>query len=92
MDEHADRATVTPLVIPEIVRLPGEIDIANADQVRTGLCAAAQPGVAVVIADMTATQFCDSCGVRSLLVAHDAADRAGAELRLVIPSAAVTRM
>jgi anti-sigma B factor antagonist len=90
--EHVDQRTVTPLVIPEIVTLPAEIDIRNADRVARDLCAALRPGASVVIADMSLTQFCDSCGVRSLMIARDRAMRIDAELRLVIASAAVLRV
>lgn len=89
MEERADQDAVTPLVIPEVVRLPAEIDISNAEPVGRLLCAAARPGVAVVVADMSATRYCDSSGARSLLLAQDSAIRNNAELRLVIPSAAV---
>jgi anti-sigma B factor antagonist len=41
--------------------------------------------VTVVIADLTATRFCDSAGLRHLLLAHRQAGRAGVQLRLVIP-------
>jgi anti-sigma B factor antagonist len=92
MEEHADQETVAPLIIPEIVTLPAEIDIGNAGRVGRELCAAFRPGVAVVIADLSATQFCDSSGVRSLLLARDAAARGHAELRLVIPAAPVLRV
>jgi anti-sigma B factor antagonist len=90
--EHIDQGTVAPLVIPEIVTLPSEIDIGNADRVSRDLCAALRPGVAVLIADMSLTQFCDSSGVRSLMLARDQAIRNDTELRLVIPSAAVLRV
>jgi len=92
VDDVTARSTVRPLVVPELVTLPAEIDISNADAVREDLQAALRPGVAVVIADMTSTVFCDSAGLRSLLLASDAARAAGAELRLVIPSAAVLRI
>lgn len=92
MDKHADPAPATPLAIPEIVRLPVEIDAGNADQVRGELSAAARPGVAAVVGDMTATRFCDSAGVRALLLAQDAAVRAGGQLRLVTTSAPVLRV
>jgi hypothetical protein len=71
------------------VNLPAEIDITNAAAVGRELGSACRPGVAVVIADMTQTTFCDSPGVRQLLLASDAAGTCGAELRLVIPSAVV---
>jgi anti-sigma B factor antagonist len=87
-----ERGTVTPLVIPEIVALPAEIDISNAGQAARDLRAAFRPGVTVVIGDLSATRYCDSCGARSLLLARDAAAAAGAALRLVIPPGAVLRM
>jgi anti-sigma B factor antagonist len=92
VEEKADQGTVLPLVIPEIVTLPAEIDISNAESVGRQLCAAARPGIAVVIADMSQTLYCDSSAVRSLMLAHDTAVRNDAELRLVIPSAAVLRI
>ena len=92
MDRQTAPGTMTPLVIPEIVTLPAQIDLVNADPVGIELCAACQPGVAVVIADMSRTTYCDSAGVRALLTARSAAAACGAELRLVIPSVAVLRV
>jgi anti-sigma B factor antagonist len=91
----ADRprpGTITPLVIPEIVTLPAQIDLVNASGVGDDLRAACQPGVAVVIADMSGTTYCDSAGVRALLTARTAAAACGAKLRLVIPSTTVLRV
>ena len=68
-----------------VVRLPGEIDVTNASDVLAQVTAALAPGVSVVIADLTGTRFCDSAGLRHLLLAHRQAARAGAQLRLVIP-------
>jgi anti-anti-sigma factor len=91
MKRHDERATVTPLVVPEIVALPAEIDLMNADLIGQDLGAAFRRGEAVVIADMSATRFCDTSGARSLLLARDTAIAHGAELRLVIPAGAVMR-
>jgi anti-sigma B factor antagonist len=78
---------------PALVTLPAEIDITNARDVRCQLNAAAlRPGVGIVIADMTATCFCDSTGIRALLLAHQRAARSGAELRLLRPGDAVRRV
>jgi hypothetical protein len=44
-----------------------------------------------VIADMTATTFCDSSGVRLLVMAHEEAAATGVDLRLVVPSVNVLR-
>jgi anti-sigma B factor antagonist len=72
-----------------VVALPAEIDLDNADQIGRQLGAALAPGVAMVIADMTATSFCDTSGVRMLVLAHKGAAACHAELRVVIPSANV---
>jgi anti-sigma B factor antagonist len=79
------------LIMPEIVSLPEEIDITNADSCGDELRAAIRPGVAVVIADLTRTAFCDSQGMRQLVLAQERATEAGAELRLAIESPAVLR-
>jgi len=78
--------------LPVHVTLPAEIDVTNADSIRRQITAAAlRPGVRIVVADMTGTTFCDSTGVRGLLVAHERAARNGAELRLLRPDPAVMR-
>jgi anti-anti-sigma factor len=92
VDNNARNATARPLVLPEIVTLPGEIDVTNAHSVGDELQAAFGPDVTVVIADMTGTAFLDSSGVRYLLLASEHAANANAELRLVTESAAVLRV
>jgi anti-sigma B factor antagonist len=72
-------------ISPAVVSLPAEIDITNAGEVLALVTTALAPGVTVVIADLTGTRFCDSAGLRHLLLAHHEAARAGAQLRLVIP-------
>jgi anti-sigma B factor antagonist len=74
-----------------VVTLPAEVDIANADQVRADLVAAARLGCPVVIADMRRTSFCDCAGVRLLIEAANQALRAGAELRIVTSARSVLR-
>src|SRR5215472_3456589 len=69
-----------------VVALPAEIDMASADQVGQQLCAAFAPGVKTVIADMTATRFCDSSGISVLVPAHEQAAASGTQLRLVVIS------
>jgi anti-anti-sigma factor len=76
-----------------VVRLPDEIDMSNTGQVGEELRAAVAPGVTVVVADLTATTFCDSAGVRQLVLAHDKAAASGAQLRLAVTEgAAVDRI
>jgi anti-sigma B factor antagonist len=70
---------------PVIVQLPAEIDIANGAAVGQQLCLAFAPGVTCVIADMTATVFCDSSGISQLVLAHRCAAAHHAQLRLAVP-------
>ena len=74
-----------------VIALPAEIDMANAGQAGQQLGSAFAPGVRAVIADMTATTFCDSSGIAMLVRAHKRAAANGTELRLVVGSAAVRR-
>ena len=74
-----------------VIALPAEIDMANAGQAGQQLGSAIAPGVKAVIADMTATTFCDSSGIAMLVRAHRQAVANGTELRLVVRSAAVLR-
>ena len=74
---------------PALVVLPAEIDVTNASDVHNQIAAALRPGVRIVIADMSATRYCDSTGVRMLVLAHQRAARGGTELRLLRPGYAV---
>lgn len=74
-----------PVTGPVIVRLPAEIDIANAEDVGEQLRSAFTHGATLVIADLTATVFCDSSGLRQLLLAHRRAQARHAEVRFAIP-------
>ena len=79
-----------PQQLPAVViALPAEIDMANADQVGQQLGTAFTPGVKTVIADMTATRFCDSSGINMLVRSHQQAAANGTELLLVVASPAV---
>jgi anti-anti-sigma factor len=80
------------LVGPAVVVLPDEIDILSAGSVGERLMAAIVPGVAVVIADLTGTTFCDCAGVNTLLLASRKARASNAELRLVVRSRVVLRI
>ena len=73
------------------VRMPAEIDIANADDLRQSLTAAVDQGFAVVIADMSDTLFCDCAAVTALVLAGQYATAARAELRVVASARPVLR-
>lgn len=84
---------VTPVhTTPVIVTLPAEIDMANDRDVSQQLGSALATGATLVVADMTATRFCDSTGLRALVLAHKQAAAQHTELRLVITSANVLRV
>jgi anti-sigma B factor antagonist len=85
-------ASVTnPKAEPVVVTLPAEIDMSNAEAVQGQLRDACGPGV-TVIADLSATTFCDSSGARALLIAHQQATAGNARLRAAVPLGAVRRM
>jgi anti-sigma B factor antagonist len=67
-----------------VIILPAEIDMATADRISGQLAAAFAAGPRAVIADMTATTFCDSTGVRVLVLAQQLAAAHGTELRLLM--------
>jgi anti-anti-sigma regulatory factor len=85
-------STVHPLVIPEIVTLPEKADVSNASRMRQELTSALGEQTTVLIADMLLTEFCDSSGIRHLLIADEAARLRGVELRVVVQSCAVLKV
>jgi anti-sigma B factor antagonist len=89
---RAPGGTVRPLAVPEIVVFPPEVDISNAALFGVALLAALRPAGGVVIADMTETAFCDSSGIRHLLIANQRAKRSLAQLRVVVTADAVRRV
>ena len=74
-----------------VVTLPAEIDVGNAHCLGEDLQAAFASGATTVVADMRATEFCDSGGIRALVLAARRGAADGAELR-VVPSARVLRV
>jgi anti-anti-sigma factor len=71
-----------------VIRLPGEIDARNAEEVAVQLRAAYKPGT-IIVADMSKSTFCDSLGTRELLNVHYWALASRCELRVARPSAEV---
>jgi len=74
-----------------VVTLPAEIDITNARRLCGEVGSALVSGATVLVANMTATTFCDSSGARILVLAWEQAAVNGIDLRIVVPSAAVRR-
>jgi len=75
-----------------VVAAPEEIDITNAEALRSALLAAAANGDGTLVVDMTRTRFCDSSGLHTLIAAHKRAQAEGRQVLLVIPGTAVLRV
>jgi anti-anti-sigma factor len=75
-----------------VVAFPEHVDMSNAAQIREQLLAVFDRGAAVVIADMSATAWCDYVGVDAVARAWQQAMVRRAELRLVATSPAVRRL
>ncbi len=75
-----------------VVTAAAEIDITNAEQLRSALLRAAAKGPGTLVVDMTRTRFCDSAGLHTLIAAHKRARAEGHQLLLVISSPPVLRL
>ena len=77
-----------------VVVTPAEIDITNAEGLRSALLGAAARGSGGggLVVDMTRTWFCDSSGLRTLLAARRRARSDGGQLLLAGSAAAVLRL
>ena len=88
----ADPVPLTPAqAAPVVVALPATLDMGSADDLSGQFAAALAPGVQVIIADMTATTFCDSSGARVPVLAWQRSLANGTEMRLAVPSPGVVR-
>jgi anti-anti-sigma factor len=75
-----------------VVAFPEHVDMSNAAQIREQLLAVFDRGAVVVIADMSATAWCDYVGVDAVARACQRAAVCRAELRLVVTAPAVRRL
>jgi anti-sigma B factor antagonist len=75
-----------------VITLPAEIDVTIADRVRDELLALLDQGAVLLIADLSATEFCDSAGVSSLVRSYRRASTSGRAMRLVVSTPAVQRV
>lgn len=69
-----------------VVSAPPVLGADTADQFRAVLLDTVARGHATVVVDMTRTRLCDSYGLHTLLRAHQLAQAAGGEMRLVTPA------
>lgn len=75
-----------------VVRLPAEIDLTIADDMREALLSLLNQGALGLVVDMTATTFCDSAGITALVRARRRADATGAMMRVAASSTPVLRV
>jgi anti-sigma B factor antagonist len=75
-----------------VVAAPEEIDITNADVLRTALLESDAHGPGTFVVDLTRTQFCDTAGLHALVAARKRAQAKGGDVLLVRPGAAVLRV
>ena len=75
-----------------VVTTPEDVDITNADGLRSALARAATHRNGASVVDMSRTQFCDTAGLHALVVAHKRARAEGGQVLLVMGGAAVLRI
>jgi anti-sigma B factor antagonist len=75
-----------------VVRLPAEIDLTIADDVREALLSVLNKGALGLVVDMTATTFCDSAGITALVRASRRAEATGATMRVAAIGSPVLRV
>ena len=75
-----------------VVRLPEQIDVSNAGEIREELLSVINRGATILIADMTATASCDQAGADAVVRAYQRAAASGTQLRLVVAAPIVRRV
>ena len=75
-----------------VVALPEHMDASNAGQIGEELLSVINGGATALIADMTATTWCDHAGADAVVRAYRRAVIGGTELRLVVPAQNVSRV
>ena len=75
-----------------MVTLPTEIDVTTAEAIRDKLLAILDQGAALLIADLSKTEFCDSAGVSALVRTYRQASTSGSAMRLVVGTPSVQRV
>ncbi|WP_371476613.1 STAS domain-containing protein [Kitasatospora sp. NBC_00315] len=77
-----------------ILEAAGELDLDGAPHLHTALRRAltTSPASPILVIDLAAVTFCDSCGLNALLRARIEAERRGAAVRLARPSRTLVRL
>jgi anti-sigma B factor antagonist len=82
-----DRAVVEARTVDgvQVVGISGEVDLANATEVRDAIGRAASADVTVVVVDLGETAYLDSSGIAMLFRLAERLGHRRQELRLVVP-------
>ena len=83
VDRNADETTV---------RLHGEIDVLNVDQVRVGLVEALEGRPSTIVVDLSALSFIDSTGLGAIIFGFQRARDQDVGFRLAHPSRGVRQV
>ena len=75
-----------------VICLIGDLDMASAPDLSECLAHLERHGATTMVLDLAALEFCDSSGLRELLVLHKPADEIGTRMVLRSPTAALRRL
>ncbi|HEX3090248.1 MAG TPA: STAS domain-containing protein [Ilumatobacteraceae bacterium] len=75
-----------------VVRIAGELDMADADQVGDVLSGAVDMGKRIVRVQLADLRFADSSAIKAILIGAQAADERGVAYELVSPRGLVQRL
>ena len=75
-----------------VVRLTGELDLYNADELRAAVYGAAEEGPGRLVIDLSGVDFIDSTALGTILKAAAQLDESGANLGVVAPEGPVRRL
>ena len=75
-----------------VVRIAGELDMADADQVGAVLIDAVDSGKPIVRLDLSDLKFADSSAIKAILIGAQAAEEGGITYELVNPRGLVKRL
>ncbi|WP_433334391.1 STAS domain-containing protein [Spirillospora sp. CA-294931] len=75
-----------------VLALHGEMDVATAPDLREQLRRTLNPGIALLVLDLSDVQFCDAAGLAVLVGTQRRASGLGITLRLAAPGRQVTKV
>ncbi len=76
----------------QILRVPGELDVATADSVAARGRRAFARRARVLLVDLASLRFCDACGLSALVRIANHADAAGCRYGLIAPRPQVAKL